>query len=192
MSNVWENCSRRIVDGKREYEQWASMRKRCKAGSVYQSRKPTYIGCTFDPRWESYDVWYAWASHQTGFLDRDEAGRVYELDKDVLGVGNHYAPETCVFIPRQINIFFGVKKRSLSGLPLGVSKQPHKTKPYLAQARLLGRGTYLGSHETPELAFAAYSSAKVQEAKMLALKYAGLVDQRVIEALNNYTVNIND
>jgi hypothetical protein len=51
---------------------------------------------------------------------------------------------------------------------------------------------YLGLYSNLEEAFQAYKLHKESLAKQLAKEYEGLVHPKVIEALNNYVVEITD
>lgn len=195
----WDNPTRVFADGVRsnlpEYQQWCNMRHRCKVNGDYQTSSPSYVGCTYDTDWRSYDVWLEWARQQIGFLNRDELGMLWQCDKDLLLKGNkHYSPETCVFVPREINSLLILRKAGRGDLPLGVSPDNLKgvTPKYKAQACYGESKRYLGCFATPDLAFQAYKYAKERHARSLAVKYAGLVDVRVTQMLNNYIVDIGD
>lgn len=176
-----------------EYNQWWHIVSRCRVGGYYQASNPTYEGCTFASSWESYDVWVTWARDQVGFLERDAKGALWQIDKDILFKGNkHYSPDTCVFVPREINLFYTERQRFRGDYPKGVYfKKTHQK--YVAQVQI-GQGSqkHLGVFHTADEAFSSYREAKAEHAKQLAIKYAGLVDPRVIDALNNYEVGIDD
>lgn len=180
-------------DGKRYvlYEKWAGLRGRC--NHKYHEKYPTYAGCTYEPVWDSYDEFYEWAVQQIGHNTKDEFGNCWTLDKDILFKGNkHYSPDTCVFVPREVNNFYTERQRFRGACPKGVYfKKSHQQ--YVAQIAL-GQGfqKHLGIYDTVGEAFAKYSEAKIEHARVLAIKYTGLVDPRVVDALNNYEVDIND
>lgn len=193
----WDNPSSFTVDRVKhilpEYDQWSAMMNRSKVGGKFQARYPTYTNCTCEPSWESYDVWLEWARKQIGFLRDDTSNRYYSLDKDVLFKGNkHYSPETCVFVPRDINVFLTNRSGDRGEYPIGVYLKRGLDK-YGSQVSL-GKGLqrHLGYFDTPIAAFQAYKVAKEDYAKLLAVKYTGLVDPRVVDALNNFTVEISD
>lgn len=198
MVKKWVNDTGEYQDGKRigetiEYRQWGCMLRRCRVGGYDQVKFPTYIGCTHYPEWESYDLWLEWAGQQVGFLNKDEKGNPWQIDKDILFKGNkYYSPETCVFVPPEVNAFLLTRKSCRGELPVGVYfKKSHQL--FIAQISTgLNQKKHLGLFTTPTEAFAAYKVAKESYAKVLAIKYTGLVDPRVIDALNNFTVNIDD
>lgn len=175
-----------------EYAQWNSMKERCRVGGGCQEKIPSYIGCTYVSEWASYDVWVEWARQQVGFLNTDDKGKIWQQDKDILFKGNKvYSPDTCVFVPKEVNTFHTLRSRFRGEYPCGVSFKENNFK-YSAKIVRGGCGKHLGIFDTPEAAFLAYKAAKEAYAKQLAVKYTGLVDSRVVDALNNFTVNIED
>lgn len=94
------------VNGKitREYKCWSSMMERCYSNRYHES-KPTYIGCSVNPRWHSfsnfledlpkipnYDYWLNHPNEQVS------------LDKDIRGNGSKvYSLDNCMFVPAEIN-----------------------------------------------------------------------------------------
>lgn len=176
-----------------EYDMWYSLTRRCKIGNIETVTPKAYTGCTHAPEWGSYDTFLMWAKQQVGYLSRDEQGHSYPLDKDILCKGNRtYCPDFCIFVPREVNCFFNIRPRGRGSLPCGVNllKRSLKFVPRISGGK--GKVTHLGVFDTPEEAFCAYKIAKELKAKQLAIKYAGLVDPRVIDALNNFQVNIDD
>lgn len=175
------------------YDRWGSIKKRCKISGRTQTNSPTYVGCTYAPEWESYDNFHEWSLAQIGFNVSDDKGYTYHLDKDILFKGNkHYSPETCVFIPRDINVFLVLRGRLRGEHPCGVYFKKNLQKFVAQIATGNGCQKYLGRFDTVTEAFTTYKTAKEAYARVLAIKYAGLVDPRVIDVLNNFEVNIND
>lgn len=188
----------RYVDGvlvdRSFYARWVGMKGRCTSGSRSQRLFPNYVGCTYNPEWVSFDNYMDWATKQVGFDCFDDKGKAYHLDKDLLFKGNkHYSPETCVFVPAALNTFLGSNAAKRGEYPIGVYFNQEKQK-YKAEIRLhFDRKTrHLGYFQSIPEAFLAYKSAKEVLAKELALHYADKVDKRVIQVLNNFTVEIGD
>ena len=110
------------VDGKnvKEYNLWKDMLERCFSEKC-QTRQPTYIGCNVSDNFLNYSYFYDWCQEQIGFGKVDEKGRYWQLDKDLLFVGNKtYSETTCVFVPKEINVFFVDSGASRGNYPLGV------------------------------------------------------------------------
>lgn len=83
-----------------EYKAWRNMLERCYSGD-YQSRHPSYIGCSVCSDWHNYQNFAEWynANHP-----RD--GKRYQIDKDISIPGNKvYSPEGCLFVSRDVNAF---------------------------------------------------------------------------------------
>ena len=153
----------------------------------YQQKEPTYVGCTVCDEWLTL-------SNFKKFIDNLDNGyqEGYQLDKDILIKGNKiYSPETCCFVPREINSLLLNKKLHRGNMPVGVEQ---RGKRFGAYCNNNGRRFHLGSFSTPEAAFLAYKKAKEQYVKELAEKYykEGKITERVYNALLNYRVEITD
>ncbi|AYD82359.1 HNH endonuclease [Acinetobacter phage vB_AbaM_B09_Aci05] len=111
MNKRWLNPS--TVNGKRtpEYNQWFGMLNRAKKSGKY------YENVSVDGRFKDFDWYMEWARGQKGFLKYD-GKHLYQIDKDVLG-GEVYGPDTCVFVPPQINLLVRGKIKK-DDLPLGI------------------------------------------------------------------------
>lgn len=171
----------------REYSLWKHMLERCYCPK-HQLKFNTYLECTVSEKFKNFQYFAEWCQSQVSFKYEG-----YQLDKDVISKGNkYYSAEHCVFIPREINMFLISRKKSRGLLPIGVCKSQNGNKYKVQMGSGLGSTKYLGTFETAEAAFNHYKTIKEAKAKQLALKYKGLVDNRVVEALNNYTVEITD
>ena len=177
------------VDGKlvKEYKLWHSMLNRC-FSEKYQTRYPTYKGCNVSDNFLHYSFFYDWCQEQVGFGKVDENGRYWQLDKDLLFVGNKtYSETTCVFVPNEINLFFNNHGNARGEYPLGVSFHKRIGK-YVAQCWVNGKRQHLGYFNTPEEAFAAYKPFKENLCKQLALKWKDEIDERLFNAMMNWQV----
>ena len=179
----------RTINGKlsKEYSLWTGLLHRCYS-EKFLSKNKSYEGCFASENFKNFQYFAKWCQEQVGFKVTG-----YELDKDLLQRGNReYSENTCVFLPPEINSFLVKPYQSERVLPVGV-QSGGKGGTFKAS---IGGGSdkviTLGYSETVEGAFVIYKSAKESKAKQLAIKYKGLVDERVIEALNNYTVEVTD
>ena len=162
------------------------MLRRCYS-EKHQNNNLTYIGCTVVEEWkcfQSFAEWY-YESYNSDIMDR------WEIDKDILIKGNKiYSPETCAFVPAEINSVF-TKTNSKRGIyPIGVSL--HKEGKFQAKLLKNKKQIYLGLFNTPEEAFQTYKTAKEQYIKEMADKWKTQIDLRVYEAMYNYKVEITD
>ncbi len=171
----------------KEYILWQGMLERCYSAKLH-ARYPSYIGCEASDNFKNFQYFAEWCQSQIGFKSKD-----YQLDKDVVFKGNRlYSEDTSFFIPRQVNTFLTKRKGDRGSHPIGVDF--YKVKGMYRATASDGRSCskHLGFYDTPEEAFHAYKVYKEALAKELAVKYEGLVHQKVIEALNNFTVEITD
>lgn len=165
------------------YITWTNMLKRCYNESV-RHKFPTYKDCIVCKEWLSFSVFREW------FYDNYIEG--YSLDKDILVKGNKiYSPETCCFVPQEINAMLS-KAESIRGeLPLGVAKSG---KRFWSRISIDKKLISLGSYDTPEEAFYVYKKAKEQHICDVAKEYfeKNLISKEVYKALLNYKIEITD
>ena len=164
------------------------MLKRC-FSEEYQTKRPTYKGCNVSDNFLSYAFFYDWCHNQIGFGKVDEKGRYWQLDKDLLIIDNKtYSETTCVFVPQEINKFFTDRGNDRGEYPLGVYFNKASGK-FKAQCALSGKQQqHLGYFNTPEEAFAAYKPFKEALCKQLALKWQSEIDERLFNAMMNWSV----
>ena len=160
---------------------WLSMLTRC-----YSNRYVQYKGCSIAEEWHNFQNFAKWFEENYN----PEVMEGWELDKDVLFKGNKiYSPDTCSFVPKEINMLFVKCKKSRGCYPVGVYKNKNR---FIARVRRGGNRVSLGSFDTPEEAFQAYKTAKEKHIKETAEKYKGLISERVYQVLKSYTVEITD
>lgn len=168
------------------YTIWNSLIRRCYS-TVFNTNKSTYQDCSVCDEWLYFSNFKEWFDDpNNGYKDG------YQLDKDILVKGNKiYSPETCCFVPREINVLFTKRQNDRGIYPIGVSK---KDKYFYSQLNKKKERVFLGNFNNPFAAFSAYKIAKEQYVKELADKYfkEGLITQRVYESLMKYKVEITD
>jgi len=173
------------VDNKntKEYQIWTDIHKRCQSGGAQQKRRPTYIGCSVHRDFIKFQDFAEWCQTQIGF-NNDR----WALDKDILSPDNKvYGPDTCVFVPPQLNSLLTYKKANQGDCPTGVYYDPRNNN-YQSQVNAEGKVKYLGRFETPELAEDAYKLAKTKEIRRRAELIKDQIDPRAYNALMNYVV----
>lgn len=168
-----------------EYEDWNSMLKRC---YVSKESKLSYKDKEVTEEWHCFQDFAAWATMQPNFGKRG-----WDLEKDLIVKGNTlYGPETCAYLPREINSF--IKRKRMNNLPLGVdiAFNYDKTPYFRVQGREDGKNINLGRFERVEDAFLAYKVHKEHLAKKLAEKWKNEIPKVAYDALMNYTIEITD
>lgn len=168
-----------------EYEDWNSMLKRC---YVSAESKLSYKDKDVCEEWKCFQDFAEWATKQQNF-----GAKGWDLEKDLLVKNNKvYSPETCVYLPREINSF--IKRKRFNDLPLGVDiAYKYNGTPYFrVQGREDGKNVVLGKFYNVEEAFSAYKVHKEYLAKKLAEKWKNEIPDVAYKALLNYTVEITD
>lgn len=143
------------------YRQWSDMLIRCYSEKS-RFRHPTYADVTVCDEWLKASNFVAWQKTQY----REEG---WQLDKDLLVVRNKvYSPETCMYIPRWLNVFTSDGGAARGKYLIGVSY--HKiSKKLVAQCRnpVSGRTEYLGLFEDEMEAHLAWRKRKLEHALTL-------------------------
>jgi len=175
-----------------EYNLWQRMLERCTEKGWIKC--PTYIGTTCSENFKNYSFFYAWCQEQVGFGNKDEKGKSWQLDKDILVEGSKvYSEGVCCFVPQRVNKLL-TKGDSVRGeYPVGV-RWHEKGKKFHARCcyGVGGKHKHLGLFNTVQEAFLAYKTFKEALIKEVANEYKDQIDERAYKALMCYEVNIND
>lgn len=172
----------KIVNTK-SYRKWYKMLERC-YNYNYLIKEPSYIGCFVCEEWKSYYNFKKWFDEN--YIDG------CELDKDILFKGNKiYSPNTCCFVPKNINNLLTKSNSSRGRFPIGVSFD-NSTDRFKAIICKNGKNVTLGRYNTPEEAFLVYKQAKEAWIKEVANKWKDKLADNAYEALMNYQVEITD
>ena len=184
---------------KQSHCRWVDMLRRCYS-ETYKKKTDAYMGCIVCNDWLNYSEFKRWFHSNKNSLMKDENESFWHLDKDVLVRGNKvYSPETCCFIPQEINkvtVRPNVRKIHKE-LPEGVGLIKPKIEGgkvgYTARAHTgtTDRDRYLGYYNTPEEAFKVYKRVKESHIKSLADKWKGKIDEKVYSALINWEVGVD-
>ena len=184
-------CANTIPKGNtRGYTIWQQMLFRCTEQG--QAKNQSYTGCTVSDNFKSYTFFYEWCNKQVGFGNKDDNGKSWCLDKDILVKGNKlYSEDTCVFVPQRINTLL-INSGAIRGeFPVGVTLDKRGTK-YTARCCGADGRKVLGYFNTAEEAFHAYKVFKENLIKQVANEYKDQLDPRAYNALMNYAVEITD
>ena len=164
------------------YKKWHGILDRCYS-KYHQEKYPTYKGVTVCEQWLNFQNFAQWfeKNHNPEIMEH------WHLDKDIICKEcKTYSPETCAFVPADVNNLF-IKNDIKRGVyPISV----RKTKSQRFTSRLNSK--HLGTFDTPEEAFQAYKVAKEEFIKEVAYKWKGLISPKVYEAMYNYQVEITD
>ncbi len=167
------------------YIKWHDMIHRC-YNAKFHERQPQYKECTVCEEWLNYinfKVWYE--QHKI-------PGMSLDLDKDILFKRNKvYSPETCCFVPHEINTLFLSKKAARGNYPIGVSYEKDKKK-FRAYMSFMSEQIKLGTFDTAEAAFVKYKEHKEDFIKDLAGQYRERIPYKVYEAMMGWKIEVDD
>jgi hypothetical protein len=164
-----------------KYILWNSLFFRCYS-EKHITRYPSYYGCSVSKEWHNFQNFSKW--YNDNYIEG------FHLDKDILIKGNKiYGPDTCCFVPEEINYLFEKCKRLRGDLPIGVSKNKKRFMAYVSKKK---ERHYLGTFDTKEEAFHNYKIAKEDYIKKVADKWKDKINTKVYQAIQNYKVEITD
>lgn len=96
---------------KKVYSRWYNMLLRCYSANFHKNH-PTYVNATMCEDWLTFSNFYYWL---TSFDNWENL----EIDKDLLS-GNYYSPETCLLIPKNLNVFLAFSQKTNTNM-IGVN-----------------------------------------------------------------------
>lgn len=170
----------------KEYRLWRGLLARC-YNEKSKRNLPSYKNCVVSENFKYFPHFQNWCYDQVGFNVKG-----FELDKDILIKRNKiYSEDTCVFIPKELNLLLCNAKRIRGDLPIGVGLSNTENR-YLSHMTKENKYVSLGTHNTPEQAFQAYKESKECYIKEVANKWKDQIDFRVYEALMKWTIEITD
>ena len=156
---------------------WQGILRRCYGNS---KKCRTYRECYVCDEWLTFSKFKEW--FDKNYIDG------WEIDKDILVKGNKvYSPDTCCFVPREINIFFTSKRKKADGNHRGIYKSNSK---YRALIFHIEGGNESKTFDTYNEALYEYINSKEDRIKYLAEKYNDKLDDRIYNILANYKEGI--
>lgn len=164
------------------YKTWQNMLRRAYCPKLH-AKQPTYVGCSVDEVFHDFQDFGDW------FDSHDYSHRGYQLDKDLLLPNNKvYAPDRCVFVPRQLNTLLLDRRAARGQYPQGVSLHKPSSK-FIVQMGLNGKNQHLGYFDCPQEAYNAYKKAKEAYVKEKALEWQDRIASDVFDALMQWELN---
>jgi len=161
------------------YSSWDNMFSRCYS-ILLDENYPTYKGCSVVKEWHNFQVFAKWFEENF----KPEFMSKWHLDKDLLVRGNKiYGPETCCFLPQELNKLLTKPIINKSIFGTGIQKVKNR---FTVEISINDKVLYLGSFRTLEEASEVYKTAKEKNIKQLALKFKDLISDKVYQVLINY------
>lgn len=168
----------------RAYCLWLSMLKRSYSED-FKTRFPSYKNVTVCEDWHNFQNFAKWCYSQPLLNAKDDKGHSYHLDKDILSKGNKiYSPETCCFVPREINNLYMEYTKNYGKVTTRVSVSNNGDK-FKARIMILGKNVNLGQYDTMEEAVNSYNTAKKEHMSDVIQKWSGKIDEKVTKELVN-------
>ena len=169
------------------YNSWHGMLDRC-YGTDSHKLKRTYTECNVCKEWlnlYNFNEWYVNNYYSI-------PGEKMELDKDILVRGNKiYSPETCVFVPKRINLLILKSERKRGEFPIGVYYDRGKKK-YVASLSYEGKSLKIKRCDLPIEAFFWYKWYKEAYIKQVADEYKDKIPEKLYKALYDWKIEITD
>lgn len=140
--------------GSNIYDVWRQMWVRCVDPDSNRYHNYGEKGISVCDEWRDFQKFASWYS--------ENAVSGWHMDKDILG-GRVYSPETCVFVPREVNQMLTDNAVNRGALPIGVYFEKASGK-YKAQCSYLvgseKKSKNLGRYSNPRDAHSAYVEFK--------------------------------
>lgn len=142
----------------KSYKCWSGILERCYSEKT-RKKNLAYKGCAVSEEWLHFSNFKNWYDENFRH-DLHEQGIKVEIDKDLLSKNNKiYSAETCVFIPRKVNLFLANKCSNNTSGNTGVSwMKPNKKWRVCIQSN--GKNKYMGLFVSFEQAKKAYENAR--------------------------------
>lgn len=177
---IYKSCEfvDNLLKSTKYYVLWGSMFARC-----YGGKNPSYKDVTVCEEWHNFQNFAQWFEENwKPWMDSS-----WQLDKDIICSDcKIYSPETCCFVPKQLNCFYLINTKKKNNLPIGTWLR--KDGKFIAEISKNCKKEKLGIFNTPEEAFQAYKTAKEEYAKHLANEWRDKIDPRVYEAIHEYKI----
>ena len=180
------------VNGKmtKEYTSWSAMMQRCYS-DIYKTKEDTYSGCEVCEEWHNFQNFAKWYNENYYEVPNSKV----QLDKDILAPNNKmYSPNTCIFVPEEINLVFSKNNSKNGSLNVGVDIVHNKKgDKYKARCRF-SKGNHKSSKifDTFEEAKEEYIRLKNQRIHELAEKYKEYIPQKLYIVLHDFDISKRD
>lgn len=148
---------------------WHAVNFRCKIGGLTQNNRPTYLGVTNG--FKDFQEFAEWCQHQYGYMNKEENGKYWALDKDLKIFGSkEYSRDSCIFIPSRINGLLLSRSAGRGKYPLGVHRVKQNNKFRAACQVGTGIPRHLGYFDCPMEAHKAWQRYKIDLIRRMILE----------------------
>jgi len=176
---IFVNYPIKGIEGRRPsraYYVWQGIIARCHNVDHDSYERYGGRGCTVSEKWKHFQDFVIWYQEQQK-RGMGNAHVNWHVDKDILVDGNlEYGPDTCCFVPDDVNIFFASLKETARGYT------EYKGK-WTSGVSILGSKNQR-CFDTEDEARNWYLKGKSMAAQLLLWKYEGLLEDRVVNKLS--------
>lgn len=165
----------------KSYTTWYDMINRCYSEKELLKR-PTYKDVTVCEEWYNFQNFAKWFEENYNPIHMIN----WHLDKDILVNGNRvYSPETCCFVPNEINLLFKKDKNGKYNPGVFYDKRNNK---YRSRITFNGKEKHIGYYDTELEAHSSYIKEKLIHIKKVSDKWRSLIGEKVYNAMYNYKI----
>ena len=156
------------------YRSWTHMIHR--AYGKVKTHFPTYEGVEVCEEWRSFMAFRDWwiCAHVQGWC----------MDKDILGNGKLYSPDTCLYIPQWLNKFMNISEASRGNSPIGTTKSGNGFNAHVKNP-VTGKHEYLGHFKSAAEGSAAWRERKLEIVDLLKTEMDA-IDSRIHARVKNF------
>lgn len=168
----------------KSYRHWHQMLRRVFDSEYRKPYHTTYDDVDVCEDFLSYSKFHEWCESTKGYWDSD-----FHLDKDIKNKGcKIYSPETCIFVPKELNQVFVNRTNFRGEYPVGVYAYNGR---YRCQVQMFGKRK-IWEFDTVREAFLKYKLEKESHIKIIADKYKLRMDVDAYQACINYVIEEED
>lgn len=146
------------------YGRWLGINSRIKSRKEYKDCKNLF---------KNFEEFVLWSRDSYGYDFIDEGnGRMWCVEKDILSFNQEpaYSPETCIFVPNEVNQFTNTMSARRGEYPIGVTYHK-RDKCFVSQVSVLGGKRQKSGFGTAEDAHRFWQEGKVLAATQILEKY---------------------
>lgn len=151
---------------------WNGLLVRCN-DMEFKKKNTSYTDVTMCYEWYNLQAFCSWCEETKPC----EKSTRWELDKDLLGDGYLYSPETCCFLPKDVNLF--LSKADIEYVPRSSNG---RWQVWCSDGVNLGN-RYVGVYSTQEEALDVWKQKKNARLLSLIEKYKCVLPRHVSDAL---------
>lgn len=161
----------------KSYLMWKNILLRCYETDA-DKFIPRYKNCTVSEEWHNYQNFAKW--YEDNYIEG------FEIDKDLLVKGNKiYGPDTCCFIPQEINNTIRNFNKPGKKYPTGVTSSGRYFMAKISIGNKLKQKLFRNVKD----AYNYYKNHKENRIKELGEKYKNLLSNKAYKALINYNID---